>query len=60
MKVITFCPHIQRTEEEKQELYRNLFTPEHEGRIFVIQEVCDECFVILTKGILPGAAETTH
>jgi len=60
VKVIAFCPHLERDDKEKEKLTQIFFRKQHEGRIFVIQELCANCFAELTKGIQDNDRETTH
>jgi len=60
VKIIVFCPHLDRDDKEKNKLTKMFFRKQHEGQIFVIQELCDNCFVKLTKGITQDEYETTH
>jgi hypothetical protein len=50
MKIVKWCSHLIRSEEQ---MVKELFKSEHDGRIFVITEICQKCF---TEIILKGQA----
>jgi len=62
MKFITSCSHINHTEKEDDELIADLFWKEHEHRIFIVQEFCNNCFAQFTREIMSNGTtnETTH
>jgi len=60
MKVIVFCPHLERNNEEREKLTKIFYRKQHLNRIFIIQELCENCLEQLTKGISRDEQETTH
>jgi len=61
VKVIAFCPHLDRDDKERKQLTKMFYRKQHEGRFFIIQELCENCLEQLTRGIAAtNAKETTH
>lgn len=41
MKAIKHCPHIKH---DPDQIAKELFRKEHDGRFFVVHELCKTCF----------------
>jgi len=49
MKIVNICPHLTTKPEDLKKIF---FRPEHDGRFFLVVEMCFDCWtkVVVTMG----------